>query len=184
MSGTETSEYLGGIIADAFKREVDADDAVWRSLPFFAAIIGLAIAVLPAVYRTAWEISDRPWWIAAMVVFAIAILCFTISGYWFWIVIRPREYIYPPPPDQVLTYAEELAEYYRSRRMSDERRDLAVRNDLRDFMLRQLAEATANNRRNNNAKALARSQVLIFVMAGFLLAFLCEGTTLIAGAFS
>lgn len=184
MDGDGTSEYLGAIVTDAFKREVDADDAVWRTLPFFAAIIGLAVAVLPAVYRTAWDISSKGWWIAAMILFAIAILCFAIAGYWFWIVIRPREYIYPPPPGQVLQYAEELADFYRSQRMSAGRRDIAVRNDLRDFMLQQLAEATTNNRRNNNAKALARSQVLIFVMAGFLLAFLCEGTTLAAGAFS
>ncbi|MFX6218419.1 hypothetical protein ABTF55_21720, partial [Acinetobacter baumannii] len=61
MAETKTDEYLSALFADSYKRELDADEAIWRSLPFFAAILGLAVAVLPSIYRSAFSVRGLGW---------------------------------------------------------------------------------------------------------------------------
>jgi hypothetical protein len=183
MIGDESGAYLHDQSEAAFKREVDADEAVWRTLPFFAAILGLAVAVLPAIYRSLDQVGSGGWHVVALTMFAVAVLCFVIAGFWFWSVIRLREYTYPPGSAELLTYAEQLSAFYAAHGLSPEDGDHAVRNDMRAFMTRQFADTAEGNRANNNAKAAARSQVLLFVMTGFLLAFLSEATILAAQAF-
>lgn len=177
MIGKATSDLLDAKFGESFKREVDADEAIWRSLPFFAAVIGLVVAVMPVIYRS---IATTPsgWRTVSLTLFATALISFGSAGYWFWSVIRLREYVYPPPDREILDYAIELDAFYAAQGNSALHRDDAVANDLRVFLIDQYAGATTNNRRHNNQKAAARSQVLLFVMAGFLLAFLSEATIL------
>jgi len=176
--GVKTDEYLSAIFADSFKREVEADESVWRSLPFFAAVLGLALAILPSIYRALVVVDRLGWKVAAYSLFAMALLDFGLAGYWFWQIVRLRQYRYPPYDDELLAYAQQLQAFYEDGDLTSVERDEAVREDVRQPVLRELAGATANNRRNNAAKANARSRVLLFVVVGFLLAFLCEATIL------
>ncbi len=148
--GVKTDEYLASIFTDSFKREVDADESVWRSLPFFAAVLGLALAVLPSIYRTLADLEALGWKIAAYGLFAMALPAFGIAGFWFWQIVRLRQYRYPPYDDELLAYSEELQRFYDGKTLSPTKRDEAVREDLRQLVLRELAGATANNRRNNS----------------------------------
>ncbi|MEP9361057.1 hypothetical protein [Sphingomonas sp. KR3-1] len=181
--GTKTDEYLASLLSDSFKREVDADEAVWRSLPFFGAMLGLAIALLPQIYRSAAGTVELPWGALIYTLLAASIISFAISAWWFWVVIRPREYRYPPSDRAILDYTEALRAFHKGAGSADEW-DETVRNELRTFILDEFAQTTTNNRRNNNAKLRARSQVLLFAMAGFLVAFVCEATILASQAFS
>ncbi|WP_010216059.1 hypothetical protein [Sphingomonas sp. PAMC 26621] len=61
MATEQTDAYLAALFGDSYKRELDADEAIWRSLPFFAAILGIAVAVLPAVYRAARAVRGLEW---------------------------------------------------------------------------------------------------------------------------
>jgi hypothetical protein len=182
--GLKTDEYLSSLFADSFKREVDADEAVWRSLPFFAAILGLAVAVLPSIYRSASAVTIPAWQMAVYGLLALSMLCFVTSGCWLWAVIKLRPYRYPPTDAKVLEYAAELQTFHASRKLSVEKRDDSVRDELREFMLREFALATTTNRRNNAAKARARSHVLLWIFAGFVFAFVAEATILAAQALS
>lgn len=181
--GTKTDEYLASLLADSFKREVDSDEAVWRSLPFFGAMLGLAIALLPQIYRSAVGTAGLGWTIPIYALLAVSILLFAIAAGWFWAVIRPRKYRYPPPDLSILEYTQALRAFYRAEG-NDEDQDEKVRDELRAFVLHEFAHTTTHNRRNNNAKLRARSQVLLFAMAGFLVAFACEATILASQAFS
>jgi hypothetical protein len=181
--GTKTDEYLSSLLNDSFKREIDSDEAVWRSLPFFGAMLGLAIALLPAIYRSAAELADIAWRLPIYVLLGISILCFAIAAGWFWVVIRTRLYRYPSTDLEILAYGEALRGFHRARGSAEEQ-DEMVRNELRAFILEEFAQTTTNNRRNNIAKLRARSQVLLFAMAGFLVAFFCEATILASQAFS
>lgn len=179
MVGDETAKYLHGLFSESFKREIDADEAVWRSLPFFGALIALAIAVLPAIYASTAMIGHRGWHACALTFLTLSLLSFGFAGYWFYIVIRRRQYRYPPSDETLLEFAERLVDFYASE-PEPVARDTLVRDDLRANMLSSFAQATTNNARNNHRKAAARSQVLLFAMAGFLLAFVAEGIILVS----
>lgn len=184
MAETKTDEYLSALFADSYKRELDADEAIWRSLPFFAAILGLAVAVLPSIYRSAFSVRDPGWTIAVVFLLVGSVGCFVIAGRWFWDVIRLRDYRYPPNDVEILDYAQTLGTFYQDIGKKAVERDGLVRDDLRTLMIGEFADAATRNRRNNVAKAKARSQVLLFVMTGFLLAFCAEATILLAEAFT
>lgn len=180
----KTATLLHAHVADSFKREADADEAIWRSLPFFAAITVLGVAVLPSVFSSVAE-SPTGWArIVGWGFFSCCMAAFGIAGSWFWRVIKLREYVYPPNDAAILAYAEALSHFHESDGLSSERADAATVNDVRDFVLREFANATSNNRRNNSAKAAARSRVLLWVVVGFMLAFCSEATILIGRAFS
>ncbi len=44
--GPKTAEHLERLFADAFKREVDQEENVARTLPFFATAIGTILATI------------------------------------------------------------------------------------------------------------------------------------------
>lgn len=51
--GEKTDDFLVKQFGDSLKRETDADEAVWRSLPLFLAMLGLAVSALPTVFSGA-----------------------------------------------------------------------------------------------------------------------------------
>jgi hypothetical protein len=46
VSGREHWDYLDKLISDSYRKEVEFEENVWRSLPFFAAALGLEIATM------------------------------------------------------------------------------------------------------------------------------------------
>lgn len=46
MATDRLLDYLAGILAEAYRRELDQEENVWRSLPFFAATLALQLAVV------------------------------------------------------------------------------------------------------------------------------------------
>ena len=157
---------------------MDADEAIWRSLPFFATLIGLAGAVLPSVYSSLVTDESGADHAMAWMFFALAIGGFGSAGYWSWQVIKLREYTYPPNDAALLDYGKALSSYHAGQGLGAEEVDEAVRNDLRVFVIDEYARATTNNRRDNNAKLAARSRVLLWTTLGFLPALLSEATIL------
>ena len=180
----KTSAFLHALAADAFKREVDADEAVWRSLPFFAALAGLGLAVLPGLFVSLASGPPTVTRIVALALFAVMVIAFTVAAYWFWQVLRPRRYDYPDEEAGLIAYADALQELYIERGAKPDEADAAVLSEVRTYVTEQLARAVATNRANNIARTRARGQVLLFVAAGFVLAFLAEATILSGRALS
>uniref|UniRef100_UPI0030D80B1C hypothetical protein n=2 Tax=Pseudomonadota TaxID=1224 RepID=UPI0030D80B1C len=137
-----------------------------------------------SIYRSAFSVRDPGWTIAVVFLLVGSVGCFVIAGRWFWDVIRLRDYRYPPNDVEILDYAQTLGTFYQDIGKKAVERDGLVRDDLRTLMIGEFADAATRNRRNNVAKAKARSQVLLFVMTGFLLAFCAEATILLAEAFT
>lgn len=56
-------DYLERTFAEAYRKEVDAEENVWRTLPFFAATLALELAALAQVRD--WVAGTRGWVLAA-----------------------------------------------------------------------------------------------------------------------
>jgi hypothetical protein len=59
-----TLDHIEQVLADAYRREIDLDENIWRSLPFFAAALALELTAvyqisghIPPAGTNAWRIS-------------------------------------------------------------------------------------------------------------------------------
>lgn len=175
--GVDTVKYLGDLASESFKRQLELDESVWRSLPFFAAtyafvaaIVGRAAADVPP-----WENGLSARLALVMLIGAVCSLAWALR--WFWVVLRPRQYEYPAPDHQVKQYAEDVWNFYADSGVEDAKSlDEKTLMELRLFMIDQYGSASATNLRHNAEKLKARTKVLLFMLLGFALAFSCEST--------
>jgi hypothetical protein len=180
--GDETVKYVAELANDSFKRQVDLDESVWRSLPFFAAtfafvatITGRATSDVPALTTTWFSFITN-----GLLILSIGCLGWTLR--WFWVVLRRREYEYPADDSEVRQYAEDMTAYHAALGQTGLELDTKVVEEMRLFMIDQYGSAARTNLRLNATRLEARSKVLLFILIGFVLAFGCEATIFIHNA--
>jgi len=52
-------DHLEKTFADAYRKEIDQEENIWRSLPFFAATLALQLAVISAIGLRVGEFVNR-----------------------------------------------------------------------------------------------------------------------------
>jgi hypothetical protein len=174
--GSETIKYLGDLASESYKRQAELDESVWRSLPFFAATFAFVATIIG---RSASDLPPLEWeWYPAaptvLLVLSVASLAWSLR--WFWVVLKPREYEYPAPDDEVRQFAQLTAEFHVASGVSASDLDVRTLRDMRLLMIDQYGSAAATNLRHNAVKLKARPKVLLFMLLGFVLAFACEAT--------
>ncbi|EWY36954.1 hypothetical protein N825_22850 [Skermanella stibiiresistens SB22] len=176
----KASEYLEKLIADSFKREMDQEENVIRSLPFFATSIGVLVTfvgfargLLPAFSRTSWPELGYGILVhgalAGLLVSLLALLLFLYKA------VRERQFEYPMSESEMLDYAASLTAYYRA--LADEATasgggdddpveviERAVVDDLRATMMGQMAASAKLSRANNLARLKARARAFSALM--------------------
>jgi hypothetical protein len=179
---TSTSELTGGsldylddVLRDAFKREEDNNEAIWRSLPFFAAILGITLtfAAKAAEDRPAWSDSSLAW--LANLIFWLAIILLFWALRWFYELLRPRPYRYPPESKVIWQYAEDVRNFHLVSGKTGKALERDAGGELKAFMARQYGLAASTNLSNNQARFEARSQTILFLMLAFLLVIVSQG---------
>lgn len=178
--GSGVAEYLSDVGSESFKLQADLDEAIWRSLPFFAATFAFVAAL---VARAAHDLPvfELKWLsIVTHILLGFASLSMAWVLRWFAAVLRPREYEYPAKVAEIQAYARAEFEYYTASGLSGEEADKRTLNDLHLFMAQQHGNAASTNFVHNADRMKARSKVLLFLLAGFLLAFACEATIFVA----
>ncbi|WP_157013731.1 hypothetical protein [Sphingomonas parapaucimobilis] len=173
--GSNSVKFLVDLASESFKRQLELDESVWRSLPFFAATFAFVATIIGKssedVPRWGESLSGNVAFI--MLMFSVSSLAWALR--WFWVVIRPREYEYPAPDSKVMEYAVGIRQFYADSGVSDpERLDEKTLGELRLFMIDQYGSASTTNLRHNAVKLKARPKVLLFMLLGFALAFVCE----------
>lgn len=151
-----TLDHIEKTLGDAYRKEIDQEENVWRSLPFFAATLALQLAAM-------FQIVDRlpstgtGAWLDAVGCIGIAALATLIALGFLSASIFMARFRYVAPEPELLDYAEGLD--------SDERQMVADgREDpvdavatLKRTLARQYAVATHHNRQINQRRALWRS---------------------------
>ena len=99
--------YIEKTLADAYRKEIDQEENVWRSLPFFAATLALQVTALvqiidrfPNPATILGHVSNGLLGLAALLdLIALGFLCLSI-----W----PRQFRYLASEPDLLDYAQEL----------------------------------------------------------------------------
>jgi hypothetical protein len=72
MTSDPLLDHLEKTFADAYRKEIDQEENVWRSLPFFAATLALQLAALAQVREWAGGIAGSMFWAALALLVAAA----------------------------------------------------------------------------------------------------------------
>jgi hypothetical protein len=104
---TDTLDHMEKMLADAYRKEVDQTEHIWRSLPFFATTLALQFATVSQTLGHLPTHGSGPWLdsIGCMVIICLSSLV-TIGLLGFSILSVGITYIAPEP--EILTYADAL----------------------------------------------------------------------------
>ena len=169
-------DYLEKLFADSFKREVEQEENVVRSLPFIAAIASVTLLVLrefgdglppldgsgPAVFLHGLLVS-----IGLVFLYVFAFL---------FVAVRSRNYRYPIDEPEIRRIAEELVDFYTNEGLSPVDADAAACRDLKEQMIGQFAAVATNNRQQNELRHAARSSAFNGLILALALSLMFVGT--------
>lgn len=148
--------YIEKTLADAYRKEIDQEENVWRSLPFFAATLALQLAAL-------FQVIDRiPDWTTifggiSVALLALAGLLTLISLCYLAASIYPQRFDYVAKQAALLTYARELIETEQTPDNLAQDGSLSALVTLKTEIARQYAQATDHNQQINKRREQRRS---------------------------
>lgn len=69
-------DYLEKLFGDAYRKEIDQEENVWRTLPFFAATLALQLAGLAQVRDWVGGVGGWLYWLSLVLLAAAALATF------------------------------------------------------------------------------------------------------------
>jgi len=162
-----TLDHIEKTLTDAYRKEIDQEENVWRSLPFFAATLALQLAALFQIIERLPPRGTVAWW--------GAVGCGSVSGIstvialgFLAISIFPAKFRYIAPEPELLDYAEGLDKDEQQGRANGSADPVDALSTLKAALARQYAVATKNNRHINQRRALWRSVAGLATLASVL----------------
>ena len=167
----ELLDYLEKTFADAYRKEIDQEENIWRSLPFFAATLALQLAAISAVGLRVTELAGWWFWAACVALGFAGIGSLGAIG-WIAAAIYFAKFNYVSTEPSLLNYATALVDF------TDYSAVTPVAS-LKAELLRQYAVATDNNRNINQRRARRRTIAGLFTLLS-VLATVCLATLILA----
>jgi 4-amino-4-deoxy-L-arabinose transferase-like glycosyltransferase len=168
----KVNEYLESVFKDAFKRELEVDENVARTLPFFAATLALVVTLYGYATTKLPPLELRPLNLLLHLLLVAGAGCLAGVVYSLFQAVRVREYRIPPKETEQIAWAESLRVFYSEQGLEVAAADEKVAGDLRNRMLVEFAEGAEHNRAANAPKLKARAQGFTLLVAALGIAFL------------
>ena len=153
MARSATLDHIEKTLMEAYRKEIDQEENIWRSLPFFAATLALQLAALFPIIERLPPRFGPAWWTA--IVFAsisgfatVIALAFLARSIWL------AKFRYIAPESELLAYADGLD---RDEQAAGVAAPVDALGTLKAMLALQYAVATVNNRHINQRRALWRA---------------------------
>lgn len=167
----DENEYLEELMAASYKREIDQEENVVRSLPFVA--VGLAVLSTIMIFVSKFipeyrfksyviVVCGMLFFFGCLIILVIIYLLLAVSGPRFQRVSNPTE---------LYLYSKRLEKYYGDIGRTPEQIAQAVVNDMRLLMSQQYATCSAYNQAINVAHSRARARAFVSLVMAVALAF-------------
>lgn len=161
--------YMEETLSEAYKKEIDQEENVWRSLPFFAATLALQVTALvkvvtkmPPTFSIIGYVASGLLIVTGVLdVSAIVFLCYSI-----W----PRRFRYVAPEPELLKYARDLiADEEEGQEDEGQEKPVSALVTLKWEIARQYAEGAAHNRLINKGRELWRARAGLAILISVLM---------------
>ncbi len=153
--------YIEKTLADSYRKEIDQEENIWRSLPFFAATLALQMAALFQMIDKFPGLTSPVGWVAASFLF-LALLLDLVSLGFLGGSIYPQKFNYVASEPDVLKYAENLILY------EQKESSVSALVMLKRTLARQYAEGAHHNRQINKRRERRRSIAGLATLASVL----------------
>ena len=156
-------DHVEKTLADSYRKEIDQEENMWRSLPFFAASLALQIAATVGMVSglpplTGWRLPVIAGLFAAAGTATVATLAFLAAS------IAPARFRYVSPEPDLRDYALALARAEAVTCPEEGRSEVSASSSspeaitaFKNEMARQYGIATHHNRLVNQKRALRRA---------------------------
>jgi hypothetical protein len=174
-------EDLERLLSSLYFKELDQEENVWRSLPFFSATLAVEVVVLNQILPLASRMSGGWWW--ALLGFGTALTALMLGVLVFlYRSIRRRSFSYIASGKDLVEYvmALEAADPTTgaSSSVSGDPSPRSAVNQLRATVIGQLAAAADANRVINQSRAAERSRAGILLLASIVTTSIVVGVTI------
>lgn len=160
-------DYLEKLFGDAYRKEIDQEENVWRTLPFFAATLALQLAGLAQVRD--WVSGVQGWllWLSLVLLGLAAIatfaaILFLAESIW------PALFRYVTREPDLQDYLEKVRAGEIASGSTDDDATLVAIRAARAVMVQQYALAAAHNRVLNQRRANRRTRAGLATLASVL----------------
>ena len=142
--------------SDAYRKEIDQEENVWRSLPFFAATLALQLAALGQMLDRLVLFAGWYWW-AAVGFLLLAALGTGLAIAFIWQSVRAARFQYVSP-EPILHYAKQVRAAVEAGETDGQVASAMALRTIKAELAQQYAAATQNNRLINQGRALWRTR--------------------------
>ncbi len=170
--------HIERTLADAYRKEIEPEENVWRSLPYFAATLALQLAAtfqvidrLPSPATSTGRVALGLLVLSSATSFAA--LCFLGFS------IYPARLSYTALETELLDYAETLIRAEQRLENLTHDQPMSALVTLKTGLARQYAVATKHNRRINDRRKRLRSVAGLATVASPVMTLLLIGVTFI-----
>jgi hypothetical protein len=175
MAADPLLDHLEKTFADAYRKEIDQEENVWRSLPFFAAALALQLAALGQARE--WLAGlEGPALLTAFVLLAVAFAAMLAAIAFLFLSIWPADFQYVAREPAIRDYAEQVHSKAKEAGETVEAAEAALRT-VKVALAEQYATATDNNRSINQRRARWRTRAGVMTLFSvlFMLALVAFG---------
>ena len=160
--------HIEKTLADSYRKEIDQEENVWRTLPFFAATLALQLA---ALYQLADKIPGPETWLGVAALFLLGgcLLLTFVALIYLAPAVLPRRFHYLANEPALLRYANDLIDYEVSPKEERTEEDFSALVALKQQLATQYADATHHNRQINKARELKRSVSGLLIIGSMIL---------------
>jgi predicted PurR-regulated permease PerM len=102
-----TLDHIEKTVGEAYRKEIDQEENVWRSLAFFAAVIAFQMTAVSQALTRLPNVPDGVWWDSILATVAVAILVF-VAILFLVASIAPARFTYVSNETALLSYARGL----------------------------------------------------------------------------
>lgn len=153
----DLDDYLETVNEAAFKREYEQGEHIMKSLPFFAAVLGVAVAILVKIFERLPEFRAGPGMTTTLCLLVLA-LCLFLRIIWSLIqLVRERAALLPSDEIQMSSWADLLVEFHKKASLTEIAARNAAKRDVQARMIQEYARCAVHTRLQNDIRISERS---------------------------
>jgi hypothetical protein len=160
--------YIERTLAESYRKEIDQEENVWRTLPFFAATLALQLAALLQVV-TKMPDPTTPLGKASLAFLMLAGVATLVALGFLAVSIFPRRFEYIAREPDLLAYAHDLIAYEANPANQAQPQPVSALLTLKLELADQYAQAADHNRRINARRQKYRSWAGLAALCSVLL---------------
>lgn len=168
--------YIEKTLADSYRKEIDQEENVWRSLPFFAATLALQLAALFQIIDKLPDPTTVIGWVS-IILLAAAGLATLVSLGFLAASIYPQRFDYAAKQAALLAYARDLIRDEQAPENQQQDEPFSALVTLKTEIARQYAQATDHNQQINKRRERRRSIAGLAALGSVLMTVFLVGAT-------